>query len=270
MCSGMGAMLKRRHLGRHLRRLRLKSGKTVNAILRAKIMGKSKLYDIELGKQPDLSWPEIQELARLYGAPEDLVAELVRMARESLEPGWWESYSVAMHKDFSLLLELEQAYDRVFIYASELVPGLFQDREYMEAVYEGFEHAAQAIELREQRQVRYWGRDPGPEIIVVLNEAVLRRGMTPAQLDRLRREAERPNVDVRVLPFDAGLHPSMDGGYMIMDFPDEEDPDIVYLEARDGCRYEEVSEAVARFRRTFSATRKMAIPLEEFLNDYLA
>ncbi|WP_168801421.1 helix-turn-helix domain-containing protein [Glycomyces buryatensis] len=256
----MGAMLKRRHLGRHLRRLRLDSGMTVNAILRAKIMGKSKLYAIESGKQPDLSWPEIQELARLYGAPEDLTAELVRMARESLEPGWWEPFSTIMVKDFALLLELEQASDRIFIYASELVPGWFQEREYMENI-DGI--TSEAIELRELRQVKFWERDPGPEIIVVINEAVLRRGMTPGQLERLRLDAERPNVDIRVLPFGAGLHASMDSSYMIMDFPDGDDPDVVYLEARDGCRYEEAPATVAHFRRTFSVTRQPATSLEE-------
>ncbi|WP_335986420.1 helix-turn-helix domain-containing protein [Glycomyces sp. MUSA5-2] len=256
----MGAMLKRRQLGRHLRRLRLDSGKTVNAILRAKIMGKSKLYDIEGGKQPELSWPEIQELARLYGAPEDLVAELVRMARESLEPGWWEPFTTSMVKDFALLLELEQVSDRIFIYASELVPGWFQSLDYMRSI-DGI--TDEAVKLREQRQVRFWARDPAPGIIVVLNEAVLRRGMTPGQRERLRSEAERPNVDVRVLPFDAGMHASMDSSYMILDFPDEEDPDVVYLESRDGIRFEEGPATVAHFRRTFSATRQLSILMEE-------
>jgi len=242
----------------------------VSAILRARIMGKSKLYAIEAGKQPELSWPEIQELARLYGAPEDLVAELARMAKESLEPGWWEPFTTAIFKDFSLLLDLEQAYDRVWIYASELAPGLFQERDYMKGIFEGFEAAREAIELREQRQVKFWARDPAPEIIVVMNEAVLRRGMTPGQLERLRREARRPNVDIRVLPFGAGMHQSMEGSYMIMDFPDEDDSDVVYLESRDGCRYEEAAGTVARFRRTLSATRQLAIPLEEFLDEHMA
>ena len=39
-----------------------------------------------------------------------------------------------------------------------------------------------------------------------------------------------PNVEIRVLPFGAGAHAAMDGPFVLLEFPEPEDPDVVYLE----------------------------------------
>lgn len=62
-----------------------------------------------------------------------------------------------------------------------------------------------------------------------------------------------PNVTIQVLPFSAGVHPAMDGGFSILGFPDlAADPSVVYLENAAGSVYVEEAAEVDRFGRMFS------------------
>lgn len=77
------------------------------------------------------------------------------------------------------------------------------------------DEAARAAELRLARQVRLTGDDP-VHLDAVINEGALRRvvGGSDVMRDQLRQLVETsdlPNVVVRVLPFDAGAHPGVDG-----------------------------------------------------------
>ena len=50
------------------------------------------------------------------------------------------------------------------------------------------------------------------------------------QLERLVEATKLPNVTLQVLPFDSGAHPAMVGSFSVLRFPDQELPDVVYLE----------------------------------------
>jgi len=39
-----------------------------------------------------------------------------------------------------------------------------------------------------------------------------------------------PNLTIQVIPFDAGGHPAAGGAFTMLRFPDEELPDLIYLE----------------------------------------
>lgn len=50
-------------------------------------------------------------------------------------------------------------------------------------------------------------------------------------------------MTIQVVPFAGGAHPSMTNGFVIMQFPEREDPDVVYVEnAAGGLWLEEPSE----------------------------
>ena len=79
-----------------------------------------------------------------------------------------------------------------------------------------------------------------PELTYILSEAVIRRrmaiadGVGSAQLQALIDEAERPNVTIRVLPLDAGLHPGIQGAFAIIKLPEQQNPDVAYVEGLMG------------------------------------
>ena len=69
----------------------------------------------------------------------------------------------------------------------------------------------------------------------VVDEAALRRPVggrevMRGQLERLIEATKLANVTLQVLPFDRGAHPAMVGSFAVLRFPEQELPDVVYLE----------------------------------------
>ena len=50
------------------------------------------------------------------------------------------------------------------------------------------------------------------------------------QLDALLQTTEYPNVRLQVIPFQAGGHSADGGAFTILRFPDQDLPDVVYIE----------------------------------------
>jgi hypothetical protein len=110
-------------------------------------------------------------------------------------------------------------------------------------------------------------REPEPlQVWSVLDEAALRRlvGGTEvmrAQLRHLMRLAERPNVDLQVLPMARGAHTGLDGTFTVLDFPLElpGDPGTVYVQTRlKGVYYEEPVE-IDEYRQTLTRLQAEAV-----------
>ena len=80
-----------------------------------------------------------------------------------------------------------------------------------------------------------------------------------AQLDQLRDAAAQPNVTLQVIPFDAGSHPGMDGSFIVLDFPDPEDPSIVYTESAAGGLFLEEEMEIRRYILIFDHLRAAAL-----------
>lgn len=267
--------LARRNLGVQLRKLRYESGKSLDDIEEADIMSLSKLYRIEKGKQPKPSWPEIQELARLYEAPEEHVRELVRMAKACLVSGWYVPFDVA--EQFQTYLDLEGAATRLCFYESEYVNGLLQTEAYIRAIQTMWgltgTQADPHVRFRTQRVQRFFGRKPAPEVTLVMSEAALRRAVGgPAvmrdQVAHLHNLDRLPNVSVHVVPFSAGAHPSMEGKYTLLDFKSGVYPQVAYVESRSECQYHERAAVLNLYKRIFAETLGLSVPLKEFHIDH--
>ena len=95
-------------------------------------------------------------------------------------------------------------------------------------------------------------REHPPRLWAVVDEAALRRpvggpGVMKGQLERLRDATELPNVTLQVLPLDTGAHPAMVGSFSVLRFPDQELPDVVYLEHLTGASYLNKPDEVDRY-----------------------
>jgi hypothetical protein len=137
-------------------------------------------------------------------------------------------------------VDLEAAAAVIRTYEGQFVPGLLQTDDYMRAVVHGAhldesgEEVGRRVRLRMARQILLTGEQP-PRLWAVVDEAALRRPVggrevMHGQLERLLEATKLPNVTLQILPFDAGAHPAMVGSFSILRFPDQELPDLVYLE----------------------------------------
>jgi hypothetical protein len=190
--------------------------------------------------------------------PPETIAGLVELARGTRIEEWWESQDAKAPRWFGMFLSLEEVASRVQMYQPCLVAGLFQTPEYARQVETTTApHPVPDVDAyvaqRLRRQQKVFARAEPLRIELVLGEVALRavpgsRALMDAQVAHLRALAARPEIEVRVVPLAASLHPGAYGTFTIMDFPQEKDPSVVYVETYDAARYPEKPEQVARFR----------------------
>lgn len=256
-----GSLVRRWRLGKQLRQLREDAGKTMDDAARYLDLKKATISRIETGKQAILP-RNVRLLCQLYEIESPTLDMLVRQAEESNERGWWVSYSDTMPPWFETYVGFEGDAASIWTYESELVPGLLQTPDYVRAVVAvaPLADAERAIQFRLARQERLATRPP--EMRVVLNEGVLRRAPVAAQVRYLLEQSERDYLDLRVLPFDAGLHRSTRGPFSVLTLPGETEPSFVYLEHLDGALYLERPADLRKYVNVLDDVRERALSPE--------
>lgn len=102
------------------------------------------------------------------------------------------------------------------------------------ALGEGGGEVDKRIRARLHRQGRLVGDNP-LQLTAVISQAAPERcareeSVAAEQLAQLQERAMWPNVELRVLPFDLGLHAGQDGPFTLLSFPDQLLPDAAYQE----------------------------------------
>jgi hypothetical protein len=255
--GGSGPTALRMLLGAHLRRLREAQGvsrETAGWEIRS---SESKISRLELGR---VSFKErdVNDLLTLYGVddPEER-ARLLALAREANTPGWWHRYGDVLPSWFQSYLGLEAAAALIRNYEVQFVPGLLQTEEYARAVVllghanDTASEIDRRVSLRMQRQ-RLLTQARPPQVWAVVDEAVLRRpiggtAVMRAQIEALIEATELPNVRLQVIGFHVGGHAAAGGAFSILRFPDQDLPDVVYVEQLTSALYLDKREDVEHY-----------------------
>lgn len=172
---------------------------------------------------------------------------------------------------------LEQGAGELWAYEPVTMPGLLQTAAYAAAV-ERAEVVAPSdgevdrwVGLRLARQAVLDRRPEPLRLSVVLDESVLLRvagdGEVMAdQLDHLARQAERPNVDVRVVPLDRGAHVAAFGSFTVLTAPGAPRPNMAITLDRSSAHYLELAAVVeahaALFRHLQDVARSPSASIE--------
>ncbi|MCY0951169.1 helix-turn-helix domain-containing protein [Streptomyces sp. H27-S2] len=245
----------RRRLGAELRRLREVSGMTTQQVAARLLISQPKISLLENGRRP-IKPRDVRDLCGLYGVRDQRrVDDLMQMAGESGQPGWWNAYDDIPYGAY-IGLEAEAAAIR--FYEPLVVPGLLQTPAYARAVIAGTiphataEQAATRLQVRMRRQDRL--RAPGNPLRLwaVLDESVLwrvvgSREVMREQLKHLAHLSAQPHVTMQVLPHDAGAHPGVSGQFSLLEFADTTDVCVVYLERFTSDLYLEKRSDVGRY-----------------------
>jgi Domain of unknown function (DUF5753)/Helix-turn-helix domain len=245
--SGGGPTVLRMLLGAHLRRLREAQGvsrEDAGWEIRA---SESKISRMELGR---VSFKErdVEDLLTLYGQVDtDERERLLALGRQANTPGWWHRYGDVLPNWFQSYLGLEAAASLIRTYEVQFVPGLLQTADYARSVVllghgrAKSEEIDRRVDLRMRRQKILDRADP-VQVWAVIDEAVLRRPVGSratmrGQIQALIDATQRTSVHLQVLPFQVGGHSAAGGAFSILRFPDQELPDIVYVEQLSSALY---------------------------------
>ncbi len=245
----------RRRLGAELRRLRGRTGLTLDEVAEMMTCSTSKISRLETGKGvPKI--PDVRELMRIYGVGSDTERDmLLRLVRDGRRQGWWEPLTEGVTPERYVMdspgryASLENDAVAVRSFDLTIMHGLLQTSEYTRAVLKAMlplhlpSQIERLIALRRRRQEALYRTDPEPlKLHVVLDEAAVRRivGSPDIAADQLRHlldVTERPNVSVQVLPFDAGLGRGHSGHFVLLEIPEGMGSDVVYIEGHAGETY---------------------------------
>jgi len=281
---GSGPTALRILLGSQLRRLRESKGvsrEDAGHLIRG---SESKISRMELGRV-GFKERDVADLLTLYSVVDEQarksVLDLVRTANE---PGWWHRFNDLLPNWFQAYVGLEEAAARIRTYEVQFIPGLLQTKEYAKAVITagaaglGADEIARRVDLRLERQ-KVLDRPGGPIFWAVIDEAALRRPIggvevMKAQLEHLVDLMRQSSITIQIMPFSFGGHSAEGGAYSLLRFPDQDLPDVVYVEQlasalyldkrEDVDRYTEVMERLCAVSTTPDETVKL---LEEIKNE---
>lgn len=235
---GSDPTVRKRRLRNELRKARETAGKTQRDVAAAMDWSSSKLIRIETGAV-NISTNDLRALLGLYDVPTARIDGLVELARGAREAPRWNLYRDVAKPALIAFLGYESSAKIVRNFEPLLVPGLLQTEDYARVVIETVEadspqQVDALVDLRTQRQEILTKQPSSTDFHFILDEAVIRRivggpGIARQQLRHLREVAEYPNVTIRVVPFAAGMYPCI-LPYVLFEFPDEEDEDVLYLE----------------------------------------
>ncbi|MEV8436696.1 helix-turn-helix transcriptional regulator [Actinosynnema sp. NPDC051121] len=258
MPRGSSPTLRKRRLVSELRRLREAADLTIEDVAGRLECSASKISRIETGRV-GVTPRDVRDMLSAYGADRSTLDELVQLARDARRRAWWDEFGdVAPGRYVGFEADAEE----VRTYQGLMVPGLLQSEDYTRALIRAvLPDAAPAevdrrVELRKARQALLAEDDP-LRLHAVVDEAALRRlvggpQVMAEQLRRLNEVGEQPNITLQVASFEQGGHAAMDGPFVILSFPEQSDPAVVYIESPKGDVYWEQPSDVARYSDMFA------------------
>jgi transcriptional regulator with XRE-family HTH domain len=263
--------VRRRRLSGELRRLRDQAQLTIDDVAEKLACSASKISRIETG-HVSVTPRDTREMLKLYGVEPNQLEALVQLAKEARKKGWWHSYNEVFTGAF---VGLEAETSSLRAYQALLIPGLLQTEDYMRAVIRAARpdateaHVEKRVKARLARQRLLTDLDP-PRYWAVIDEAVLCRTVggpkvMHAQLNWLIARASLPHVTIQVLPFSAGAHAGMEGPFLILGFPEQADPDVVYVDNTTTGIYLEEPAEILRYTLMFDHLRAAALAPDDTL-----
>ncbi|MFD0901707.1 helix-turn-helix domain-containing protein [Actinomadura sediminis] len=243
MSGSRGPSVRQRRLAAELRRLRESRRLTGDDVADRLAWSTAKVSRIE-NARTGAKIPDVQRLLDLYDVRGDRRDDLLALARDAGERGWWEDYR-DLPRPLADFIALESEAGTIRQWESGCVPGLVQTEAYARRLTEGFNELstmppgeiARRVEIRIKRQdLLHWTKPP--RLLLVIDEAVLRRRVGDAdvmreQLDHMARIGDLPHVTLQILPLDVP-HSVVVESFTLLEFPPAYDvtfPDIVHTES---------------------------------------
>jgi transcriptional regulator with XRE-family HTH domain len=230
----------KRRLHRALRQARETAGLTQQDVATEMEWSPSKVIRIEAGTVT-ITINDLKALLNLYGVHDPArVTELIDSARIARTKSPLDRYKPYLLAPFISYLAYESIACTLRNFEPWFVPGLLQTDEYAKEIVQTTRGAQDQnritalVELRMNRQQELIEKD-GLELFFMLDESVIRRPVLTAdalgrQLDHLLDQADRPGVHVRVIPFAEGVYSRPRVPYVVLEFPDIEQPSVLFRE----------------------------------------
>jgi transcriptional regulator with XRE-family HTH domain len=281
--AAVGPTVRQRQLGMRLRALRLQLGLGVESVAIELECSPSKISRLETAaRRPNPR--DVRDLCRVYELDEATSEELISLAREAKESGWWKRYP-----DLGLepYVGLEQDASAITIFETFYVPALLQTGAYAMAIIKAVAPRAGLAVLQERVEVRLrrqelLDRDTPPRYQVLMDEAVLLRPVggpqvMVAQIDKILKLAEEGKVTAQIVPFDVGAIAAQDSNFVLLEFGDAVLSPVVFVDGLQNnqifgkqAEVDRYREAIEHLRDSALTPRESRIRITEMRKSYAA
>jgi transcriptional regulator with XRE-family HTH domain len=225
--------VRRLRLAAELREIRESRGMSGDAVAAALKWSPSKISRYERAKT-GLQPREVERLLDFYEVTGSRRALLLSLAEDAAQKGWWEQFADGLSADYQQFIGLEHEASAIAVWHVDVVTGLLQTEAYARHIISSYSQVEpvapgmveRLVRVRMRRQ-QVLDREPALKLSVVLDESVLTRRVGSElvmyeQLQRLAREADRPNLTLQVLPLDA-QHTVFGESFVIFSFGPDDD-----------------------------------------------
>jgi transcriptional regulator with XRE-family HTH domain len=269
MAVGSPPTVRRRQLGRELRRLREESHLLAEQLAERLGCSPSRISRLETARiriAPG-TVHEILDVLEIHG---DERNRLVALAREAEQPGWWQSIADSLSYEYSTYIALESEAAMIMAFEPLVIYGLLQTEDYVRAIHQqGARHRSPGdvearIRARVARKALLTRANP-LRLHVVMDESVLHRiigdpEIHKAQLRHVVELAKLANVEIQILSFErAGSVALLTGPFVLMEFEDPQHGPVMYIESSAGDLYVEKPEVIQRQVAVFQALQAEAL-----------
>ena len=267
-------MIQRRRLGKALKRARDHAGTTQEEAAAVLDAAASKISRLELG-QSGIKLPDLTLLLDFYGVTGEQTERMRDLARAGRQRGRWSGYRNVVPDWFRDYVDLETDASEIRWYQPEVVPGILQTEAYIHAMNATAHPRVTDDEMNRHVKVRLERQaildQPDTTLNFILSESALRRNIGDAtimhqQLVHLAELAERPNVELQVLPFDAQTFGAAWIGFIILRFDHDASSDVIYLETFTDADYLDAPDAVQAYSALWSRLSAAAMGQVESRN----
>jgi transcriptional regulator with XRE-family HTH domain len=263
--------VRRLRLAAELRALRTHAG--ITHVELAKQIGQSRAQISRLENGHVVDQDDVMKILDALGVDDDRWTEIMTIAREAGERGWWESNRF-MGERQSLYANLEAGAQSIREFQMTFIPGLLQTPEFTRARGEADQlagvihlHPEKAASGRLGRQ-RMLRRPNGPTYEVILDELAVRRPSAPpevlkAQLYHIAATANgSAKIRVRVLPVSVWIegYSLPRSAFSIYTFADPNDPTIVAVDTVTNDLVLTEGDEVKRYEELYDRLRNAALP----------
>jgi len=269
--------VRRLRLGAELRSLRAAAGLTHEQV--AKRIGESRAQISRLENGHVVDQADVIKILDALGVDGERWTQVVTIAREAGEKGWWES-TRGMGERQALYANLEAGAAQIREYQQTFIPGLLQTPEFVraradaDATLEPMTSTMDGVLAgRAGRQLML--RRPGaPGYEVVVDEMAIRRLAAPPdivkkQLYHLATTCNgRPGIAVRILPVDARLdsYTVPRCAFSLYTYPDPGDPAVVAIDTVTSDLVLTDPAQVAPYEQLYARLRDAALPPADSLD----
>ena len=269
--------VRRLRLGAEMRTMRAAAGLTAAQL--GKQIGRSRADISRLENGHVVDQADVMKILDALDVDGDRWAQVMTIAREAGEKGWWESYKTMGDRQ-AMYANLEAGAVAIREYQQTFLPGLLQIPEFVmartaaAATLEPMTGTPEGVLAGRMGRQRMFCRPGGPTYEAIIDEVAVRRLCAPPevvkkQLYHLARTVNgNPKITLRVLPVDARI----DGfavprcTFSIYTYQDQDDPAIVAIDTVTADPILTDPAEVGPYEKQFERLREAALPEADSLD----